>query len=198
LDFETFPCPLPRFKGEKCYTQSPFQFSLHIEREPGNCDKDKDHYEFLAADFNSDMREELVKKLCEYIDVDNGGTLFAQNVSFEKGRIKELAEVFPEYKNKLLKMVDMASDLLYIVRNNPPFYEALGYDKEDAKKVNYYHEKLSGSYSIKKTLPVLGDLKYDDLDVKNGTEALVTYATFPSLSTNSSLMSELKSAARNS
>ena len=30
LDFETFPSPLPRFRGEKCYTQSVFQFSLHI------------------------------------------------------------------------------------------------------------------------------------------------------------------------
>ena len=29
LDFETFPCPLPRYKGERPYTQSVFQFSLH-------------------------------------------------------------------------------------------------------------------------------------------------------------------------
>ncbi|MCK5388354.1 MAG: DUF2779 domain-containing protein, partial [Candidatus Izimaplasma sp.] len=35
LDFESFPCPLPRFLGEKPYTQSLFQFSLHIERVPG-------------------------------------------------------------------------------------------------------------------------------------------------------------------
>lgn len=183
LDFETFPCPLPRFKGEKCYMQSPFQFSLHIEREPGVCDKDKDHYGFLATNFYEDCREELVKKLCEYIDVDNGGTVFAQNVAFEKGRITELSEVFPEYKTKLLKMVDMASDLLYIVRNNSKFYKDLGFSEEEAKTVNYYHEKLSGSYSIKKTLPVFSDLSYKDLDVQNGTEALVTYATFPKLST---------------
>lgn len=182
LDFETFPCPLPRFKGEKCYTQSPFQFSLHIEREPGVCDKDKDHYGFLATDFDDDCREELVKKLCEYVDTDKGGTVFAQNVSFEKGRLKELSDVFPEYKNKLLKMVDMASDLLYIVRNNSTFYKDLGFSEEESKTVNYYHEDLSGSYSIKKTLPVFSDIKYDDLDVKNGTEALVTYAMFPKMS----------------
>ena len=35
LDFETFPCPLPRFKGERPYTQSVFQFSLHIQKEEG-------------------------------------------------------------------------------------------------------------------------------------------------------------------
>ena len=48
LDFETFPCPLPRFKGEKPYTQSVFQFSLHVEKEKGVCDKFKDHYGYLA------------------------------------------------------------------------------------------------------------------------------------------------------
>lgn len=181
LDFETLPCPLPRFRGEKCYTQSPFQFSLHIERQSGVCDKDKDHYDFLANDFYKDSREELVKKLCEYIDIDNGGTVFAQNVSFEKGRLKELADVFPSYASKLHRMIDSASDLLYIVRNNTGFYEELGFDKEEAKIVNYYHEDLSGSYSIKKTLPVFSDLSYKNLDVQNGTEALITYASFPKM-----------------
>jgi hypothetical protein len=180
LDFETFPCPLPRFNGEKCYSQSPFQFSLHIENEPGKCDKEENHYGFLSKDFNIDCREELASKLCEYIDT-NSGTVFAQNVSFEKSRLKELSEIFPEYKNKLIKMLDMASDLLYIVRNNSKLYLELGLDEEEAKTINYYHEDLSGSYSIKKTLPVFGDLKYSDLDVTNGTEALVTYATFPKL-----------------
>ena len=31
LDFESFPCPLPRYKGENPYIQSVFQFSLHVE-----------------------------------------------------------------------------------------------------------------------------------------------------------------------
>lgn len=179
LDFETFPCPLPRFKGEKCYTQSPFQFSLHIEKEPGLCDEDKDHYEFLSKNFDNDEREDLVKALCNYINPD--GTLFAQNVSFEKSRIKELSIIFPEYKDKLMKIYDTGYDLLYIVRGNPGYYKAMGYDDIEAKKVNFYDSHLSGSYSIKKTLPVFSDLKYDDLDVKNGTEALVTYAMFPSM-----------------
>lgn len=179
LDFETFPCPLPRFKGEKCYIQSPFQFSLHIEKSPGVCDKEKDHYEFLSSDPLKDERYELAKKLCEYIEPD--GTLFAQNVPFEKGRIKELAEIFPEFKEKLLAIRETGSDLLYIVKGSSDFYKQMNYDEEEAKKVNYYHKNLSGSYSIKKTLPVFSDLKYDDLDVKNGTQALVTYAMFDSM-----------------
>lgn len=177
LDFETFPSPLPRFKGEKCYEQSPFQFSLHIEKTPGICDKNKDHFEFLSSNPNKDERYELTKVLCSYIG--DTGTVFAQNVSFEKNVIKRLSFLYPEFKDKLNKMSDNASDLLYIVKNNSSFYKELGVEKYDV--VNYYHENLSGSYSIKKTLPVFSDLKYDDLDVKNGTEALVTYANFKNM-----------------
>ncbi len=177
LDFETFPCPLPRFRGEKCYCQSPFQFSLHIEREPGVCDKEKDQYGFLSTDFNNDCREDMAKSLCELIDTSKG-TVFAQNYSFEKSVLAKLADAFPEYSDRLMKMVNMASDLLFIVRNNSKFYEDLGFDKEEARKVNYYHKDLSGSYSIKKTLKVFSDLSYDNLEIGNGTTALTAYANY--------------------
>lgn len=177
LDFESFPCPLPRFRGEKPYMQSVFEFSLHIEHAPGICDFDKDHYTYLNTTVQ-DEREELVKKLCEYIDPDKG-TIFAQNVTFEKGRMKELAVIFPEYKEQLLKMVDRASDLLYIIQNNSKMFKDLGFDKADCETVNYYHPCQSGSYSIKKTLPVFTDLSYANLEVKNGTEAYLTYLSYP-------------------
>ena len=178
LDFETFPCPLPRLSGETCYVQSPFQFSLHIEKEPGICDKDKDHYEFLSDNPNVDCREDMAKVLCEYIG--DKGTVFAQNVSFEKAVLKRLAALYPNYRDKLNKMINNAYDLLFIVKNNNAFFKAINHPNYD--KVNYYHEDLSGSYSIKKTLPVFSNLKYDDLDVKNGTQALVTFAKFKYMS----------------
>ena len=180
LDFETFPCPLPRFKGEKPYTQSPFEFSLHIEREPGKCDFDKDNFVFLAKTFN-DEREELVKALVEHI-TDPKGTMFAQNYTFERSRIKELAEVFPEYKDRLLQIIDNSADLLWLVNTNTELYKSLGYDEEEAKLPNYYCKELSGSYSIKKTLPVFSDLSYASLDVKNGMEAVAAYANYPTMS----------------
>lgn len=177
LDFETMPCPMPRFRGEKPYIQSPFEFSLHIEHAPGVCDKEKDNYIFLAKTFDNDEREELVKALCKYIDPDKG-TLFAQNVAFEKGRIKELAAIFPEYREKLMKMYNRGFDLLWLVNTKTELYEELGFDKERASLPNYYNKDLSGSYSIKKTLPVFSDLSYKDLTVKNGTEAIVAYASY--------------------
>ncbi len=176
LDFETFPCPIPRFKGEKCYEQSPFEFSLHIEHSPGLCDKEKDNYIFLAHSFK-DEREDLVKMLCKYIDPSKG-TLFAQNVGFEKRCIKRLSEIYPLYRNQLMKMHAIGFDLIYILKTNKEYYRELGYKEEDAKVVNYYDYRFSGSYSIKKTLPVFSDLSYADLDVKNGVEAIREYSTF--------------------
>lgn len=180
LDFETFPCPVPRFKGEWPYIQSPFEFSLHIEREPGICDKQKDNYVFLAKT-HEDEREELIKMLIKYIDPSKG-TLFAQNVAFEKGRIKELAEMFPEYKSKLMAIHAKGFDLLWLINTNSKMYQELGYSEEESKLFNFYDSYLSGSFSIKKTLPVFTDLKYDDLVVKNGNDAIIEYANYPYMS----------------
>ena len=180
LDFETFPCPLPRFRGEHPYTQSPFEFSLHIEHLPGVCDYEKDHVVFLAKTFG-DEREELICKLLQYVDV-NKGTLFAQNVAFEKGRIKELAQMFPKYQKDLMKLHDRGFDLLWILNNNQEFYKEKGFTGKDLETCNFYDEKFSGSFSIKKTLPVFSSLSYQDLEVKNGNEAIVVYANYPKMS----------------
>ena len=176
LDFETFPSPIPRFKGEHPYTQSPFEFSLHIEREPGVCDKIKDNVVFLAKTMQ-DERLELIKTLLANVD-PNKGTLFAQNVAFEKGRLKELATIFEEYKEPLLALASRGFDLLWIVNNNKEFYEKKGFSKKEVETFNFYDERLSGSFSIKKTLPVFSNLSYKDLEIQNGTEALITYANY--------------------
>ena len=99
MDFETFPCPLPRFKGERCYTQSVFQFSLHIETLKG-CDKELNHYGYLAKT-KEDEREELIKSLCSLIG--NVGTVLVYNSSFEKNRLRELGHAFPQYKEQIIK-----------------------------------------------------------------------------------------------
>ena len=180
LDFETMPCPVPRFKGEWPYIQSPFEFSLHIERAPGICDKIKDNVVFLAKTHN-DEREEMIKLMLKYMN-PNEGTLFAQNVSFEKNRIKELAQIFPQYHDDLLKLYNRGFDLLWLVNTNTKLYKDLGFDEERAGLFNFYDKRLAGSFSIKKTLPVFSDLSYDNLVVKNGTEAIVEYANYNKMS----------------
>lgn len=177
LDFETFNCPLPRFKGEVPYSQSVFQFSLHIEREEGICDNEKDHFGYLAKD-HEDHREELVKLMCDLI---GEGTVLVYNESFEKTRIKELADIFPKYKDKLLKINSQIFDLMNIVKTKSSMYESLGYSKEESKMINYYNPSMDGSYSIKKVLPIFSSMTYQGMEVANGVEAMITYANFPKL-----------------
>ena len=75
-------------------------------------------------------------------------------------------------------MYNRGFDLLWLVNTKTELYEDLGFDEERATLPNYYHKDLSGSYSIKKTLPVFSDLSYKYLTVKNGTEAIVAYANY--------------------
>lgn len=173
LDFESFNAPLPRFKGESPYTQSLFQFSIHIEHAPGVCDKDKDHYGYLAKT-HDDIRRELVEEMLKVIKKD-GGSVLVYNMSFEKTRLKELQEYFPEYKDDLQDIIDRLFDLQHIVENNTKLYERLGLDKEIASQINFYHEDLNGSYSIKKVLPIFTSLTYQGMRVGNGTDAMVAY-----------------------
>ena len=183
FDFETFPCPLPRFRGEKPYRQSVFEFSLHIEREPGVCDKDKDNFIFLNENFEDDEREKLVKSIVDNFEFNEDGTLkgtmLAQNTSFERGRLEELAVLYPKYAKKLLAICDKSADLLDFLKTRDAFYKKAF--NETAKRINYYQRDLSGSYSIKKTLPVLvPELTYKGMDVGNGTQAYIAYVNFDS------------------
>ncbi len=175
LDFESFPVPLPRFRGEKCYTQSVFQYSIHIERSPGVCDKEKDHFEFLARD-HKDRRLELVKSMIETIK-DDGGSVMTYNQSFEMGRIKEFGEFFPEYKKRLDDINSRVFDLMFLLKGNKKYYEALGFDTKDMIFL-YYHKDLEGSFSIKKVLPLFSDLSYYGMEVANGGEAMLTYGMY--------------------
>ena len=184
FDFESFPCPLPRFPGETPYRQSVFEFSLHIERAPGVCDKYHDNFIFLNENCDDDEREELAKAIIDHFEFNEDGTLkgtmLAQNTNFERDRLGELAVLFPEYAEKLLAIRDKSADLIDLLKTKEAFYKD-AFGKKRAKIINYYHPKLSGSYSIKKTLPVLVPaLTYDGMDVGNGVQAYITYLNYDS------------------
>lgn len=186
FDFESFPCPLPRFSGEIPYQQSVFEFSLHIERTPGVCDKVADNVIFLNSECDTDERKALAQAILDNFkfneDDSLAGTMLAQNTSFEIGRLKELALLFPDgskNRKRLLAITEKTADLIHLLKTNKELYEEFG---KDAEIINYYHPDLSGSYSIKKTLPVLvPSLSYDDMKkhaVGNGVQAYITYLNY--------------------
>ena len=183
FDFEGFPCPLPRFKGETPYRQSVFEFSLHIEREPGVCDKEKDNFIFLNKEYSDDERKALAKAIVDHFEYNEDGslkgTMLAQFTTYEKSRLKELADLYPEYRTKLLAIRDKTADLLDLLRTNKELYKSAFPERNDV--INYYHKDLSGSYSIKKTLPVLvPSLTYEGMDVGNGVQAYIAYINYES------------------
>ena len=181
FDFEGFPCPLPRFKGERPYTQSVFEFSLHIERKEGICDKEKDNFIFLNEEYYNDERKALAKAIIDHFEYNEDGslkgTMLAQFTTYEKGRLEELAALYPEYSDKLLAIRDKSADLLHLLQNNKEMYNGM----KNADIFNYYHKDLSGGYSIKKTLPVLvPTLTYKGMDVGNGVQAYIAYINYDS------------------
>ena len=154
LDFETVQYAVPRYIGTRPYQQIPFQYSLHfIEREGDELK----HKEFLA-EAGKDPRRKLAERLCE--DIPMYVCVTAYNKSFECGRIKELAETFPDLAEHLLNIRDNIVDLLI------PFQSGF-----------YYNRAMGGSFSIKSVLPALfpddSSLDYHNLDdIHNGSEAM--------------------------
>lgn len=154
LDFETMQQAIPEFDNSKPYQQIPFQYSLHyIEKEDGELL----HKEFLAES-GIDPRRKLAEQLIK--DIPKDGCVTAYNMMFEKGRIKELAELFPDLSEHLLNIHDHIQDLMI------PFSERM-----------YYCKDMQGSYSIKYVLPALfpnePELDYHNLPlIHNGGEAM--------------------------
>ncbi|WP_419782255.1 DUF2779 domain-containing protein [Malaciobacter marinus] len=156
LDFETYQQAIPQYKGIKPFEQIPFQYSLHIEYEDGTLE----HKEYLSED-GVDSRYELAQKLCE--DIPSDVTVLAYNMSFEKGVIKGLANLFPELSTHLLAINENMQDLMV------PF-----------QKKWYVTPSMQGSYSIKYVLPALVpelEKAYKELDgVQNGSQAMNAFA----------------------
>jgi hypothetical protein len=148
LDFETFGTAIPIFDGTWPYEQIPFQFSLHIVRKAG---ADPEQRKFLAEG-RSDPRSEFMRQLKSA--VEPSGSIVVFNAPFEKGRLKECAEVLPEYESWVTAVDRRVLDLL------TPF-----------RGFNFYHPDQCGSASMKQVLPALTGKDYKSLEIQEGGAA---------------------------
>ena len=158
LDFESFQPAVPLYDNSSPYEQIVFQYSLHYIPAPGG---ELLHREYLAMP-DEDPRRGVAEALCRDIPVDV--CTLAYNMSFEKGRIRRLAELYPDLSDHLMNIHDHIVDLM------APFQTR-----------QYYCRAMQGSYSIKYVLPALfpddPELDYHNLEgVHNGTEASATFA----------------------
>lgn len=147
LDFETIDFAVPIWAGTRPYRQIPFQWSCHIERKSGVIESKG----FLAKDAG-DPRQAFAESLIKALAVK--GPVFVYNAPFEGGRLKELAEEFPDLAPRLDAIRNRFVDLLPLTRKH------------------YYHRDMRGSWSLKAVLPTIApELAYDDLDVADGSMA---------------------------
>ena len=134
-------------------TPIPFQFSLGVIRNGTPLIKKS----YLTQDPSKDPRYDLAIKLIE--SVGKSGSIVTYNMSFEKGRIQELADQCPRLKPKLLAIKNRVVDLLDVI------------------KPGIYHPDFNFSWSIKSVVPELfGPSEcYSSLVVKNGLQAQELY-----------------------
>jgi hypothetical protein len=147
-DFETVNPALPRFSGMRPYDQIPFQWSVHVQREPAAA---PEHFEFLAADRN-DPRAAFASALCDVLG--DCGSIVVYHQQFESQRLADLAAWLPEFDGRIEKIQHRLWDLLPIIRDY------------------VYHPAFSGSYSLKSVLPALvPEMTYEGLEVADGQAA---------------------------
>ena len=164
LDFEAFPPAIPQYDNSKPYEKITFQYSLHsIEAEGGELK----HTEFLAYP-GADPRRAVAEQLCR--DIPENVCVLAYHASFEKGRIKELSNLYPDLATHLLNIHGNIKDL------EVPFQDK-----------HYYTRAMQGLTSIKVVLPALfpndPELDYHNLEgVHNGLDASATFAAMAEMS----------------
>jgi hypothetical protein len=146
-DFESVNPAIPRFSGMRPFDQLPFQWSVHVQRQP---DAEPEHYEFLAKD-RRDPRREFITSLCSALGESGSIVVYA---AFESQRLSELAAWLPEFAQRIENIQHRLWDLLPVVRNH------------------VYHPEFAGSYSLKAVLPALvPEMSYDGMEVANGQDA---------------------------
>ncbi len=151
-DFETVNPALPRFAGMRPYEQIPFQWSVHVQRQPGAA---PEHFEFLATD-RSDPRQAFISALCDALG--DGGSIVVYSQQFESQRLSDLASWLPEFSGRITKIQRRLWDLLPIIRNH------------------VYHPAFGGSYSLKSVLPALvPEMSYAGMEVSEGKAAGIVW-----------------------
>ncbi len=155
LDYESVMSGVPLYEGTSPYQQVPFQFSLHVQEEPGG---ELTHISFLHKK-TSDPRRDFAEALVNTCGDEGSVIVYFKN--FEASRNEELAQAFPDLAADLRAINDRMVDIFV------PFQKRWLYDPVQ-----------NGSASLKTVLPTYTDISYDDMDIGNGEQALQEYLAF--------------------
>ncbi|WP_020677114.1 DUF2779 domain-containing protein [Geopsychrobacter electrodiphilus] len=153
LDFESFNTPIPKFDGTRPYQQVPFQYSIHVQSTAG---AKPQHFEYLARP-NIDPRRELIEQLLTVIP--ENACILTYNQTFEKGVLRNLADLFPDLAQAINLRLPNLRDLMALFRRR-----------------DVYRWRMHGSYSIKEVLPAMvPELSYAEMEIADGMAASQAY-----------------------
>lgn len=149
LDYETFPCAVPRYDGFSPYQQIPFQYSLFVLDSE---DAEPRHFEYLCTDpcDPSNLFAESLEK-----NIGKTGSIIVWNKRFECKINEELGIRLPGHKALMEAVNGRVYDLM----------DVFG-------KQYYVHKDFKGKTSIKSILPVIvPELSYKKLGIQEGGTA---------------------------
>lgn len=153
LDYETYPCALPRFAGFGPYDHIPFQFSLHVVDQPGGAAV---HREFLFTDTGCPDAH-FVASLQEALPPE--GSVVVWNKAFEQTINAKIAQRLPEARAFLESVNARVVDLMDVFTGQM-----------------VVHPGFRGRTSIKAVLPALvPNLSYAGLEIQEGATASETW-----------------------
>ncbi|TVQ39555.1 MAG: DUF2779 domain-containing protein [Spirochaetaceae bacterium] len=153
LDFEAFSAPLPPFAGTRVWEHVPFLYTLQTVMRPGGAVRQARFCGTVARDYRIRMVRRLLR------DIGERGSVIVFGRDFEARMLQRLGSWVPQYAAALKSVGERLIDL------SLPFREFW-----------YYHHEQRGSLSMKTVLPLLAGIGYDDLAIRNGLEANVTFA----------------------
>lgn len=147
LDFEAVTPALPWFAECAPYETTVFQYSIHVCDRVGH---EVAHHEYLAP-IGGDWRRDMVASMLDALGTHGS---IAMYTGYEKLRLAEMRERFPDMASALQAIIDRLVDFEPILRNG------------------YCHPEFGGRTSIKNVLPVVApELAYAGLTVGNGLDA---------------------------
>ena len=150
MDFETFGfrLPIPIIDDTRPYGQIPFQFSVHVLQ---SLDSQPSRHSWLWNG-QGDPRSEFLEQLKAALEKE--GSIVVYNKGFECSRLRECAEVYPDYTSWVDSVVNRIVDLL------APF-----------RSFAVYYPSQHGSASMKAVLPALTGQSYEDMEISEGGQA---------------------------
>ena len=153
IDFEWDHYLIPIYEKMRPLDVVCFEFALYYIDETGHME----HRTFIGT---GDCRKEFVEALFKYLP-DSGPILAYNAQGAECLRLKELGEIYPEYRERLDSIVDRFYDMAV------PFDEGLVYDV-----------RMEGNFSLKKLVDICSDYSYKNLDIDDGMEAVFNWRDF--------------------